>query len=196
MKQNINIEFASDYKVIEAVRRLSINISSSYPEVKSILVSSVAGKEGKSYVSKNLAQELAERGNQVLYINGDIRGQLSENVGLTDYMTNTTSQEKIVYGCNCNNLSVIPNGKGKAIINEVLLKELMINLQATYDYIIVDSPSLGESADGIIMGKICDGILLVIEPEIVPEKKLLKVKEELERSGCNILGVVLNKERN
>lgn len=196
MKQNINIEFALDYRVVEAVRRLSINISSSYPEVKSILVSSVAGKEGKSYVSTNLARELAERGNKVLYINGDIRGRLSESVGLTDYMTNTLSQEEIVYGCNCNNLFVIPNGKGNAIIDEILLKELMRNMKSMYDYIILDTSSLGESADGIVMGKICDGVLLVIEPEIVPEKRVLKVKEELERSGCNILGVVLNKERN
>lgn len=196
MSEIINIESIADYKVEEAVRRLSVNISNSYSDVKSILVTSVAGKEGKSFVSLQFARVLAGRGNKVIYINGDIRSELSSQSGLADYMDETADIKKIIYESNCKNLSIIPSGKKKVMIGEVLLEKLLREVKEAYDYVIVDSPSLGEVSDGIVIGKLCDGVLLVVEPEIVPEKKLLGVKEELERSGCKILGVVLNKEMN
>ena len=72
MSQKINVDAISDYKVEEAIRRVSINISNSYPDAKKILVSSVAGKEGKSFVSLQLARILGARGSKVLYIDGDL----------------------------------------------------------------------------------------------------------------------------
>lgn len=196
MSEKINIESIADYKVEEAVRRLSVNISNSYSDVKAILVTSVAGKEGKSFVSLQLARVLAGRGNKVIYVNGDTRSELSSQAGLADYMEETVDIAKIIYETNCKNLSIIPAGKKQAMIDEVLLEKLVGEIKDTYDYVIVDSPSLGEVSDGIVIGKFCDGVLLVVEPEIVPEKKIVSVKEELERSGCKILGVVLNKEMN
>lgn len=194
MSEKINIEAIADYKVEEAVRRLSVNISNSYSDVKAILVTSVAGKEGKSFVSLQLARVLAGRGNKVIYVNGDTRSELSSQAGLTDVMAGRTDTAKVIYETNCKNLSIIPAGKEKAMIDEVLLEQLLGEIKGSYDYVIVDSPSLGEVSDGIVIGKFCDGVLLVVEPEIVPEKRIVSVKEELERSGCKILGVVLNKE--
>lgn len=194
MSEKINIEAIADYKVEEAVRRLSVNISNSYSDVKVILVTSVAGKEGKSFVSIQFARILAGRGNKVIYVNGDTRSEVSSQTGLTDVMAGRTDIEKIIYGTNCKNLSIIPAGTEKTVIDEVVLEQLLGEIKASYDYVIIDSPSLGEVSDGIVIGKFCDGVLLVVEPEIVPQKKLVSVKEELERSGCKILGVVLNKE--
>lgn len=196
MSEKINIESIADYKVEEAVRRLSVNISNSYSNIKTILVTSVAGKEGKSFVSLQLARVLAGRGYKVIYVNGDSRSKLSPQVGLTDYMEETTDIAKIIYETNYKNLSIIPTGKKLVMMDEILLEKLLREISNSYDYVIVDSPSLGEVSDGIVIGKFCEGVLLVVEPEIVPEKKIVSVKEELERSGCKILGVVLNKELN
>ncbi|MDE6312120.1 MAG: CpsD/CapB family tyrosine-protein kinase [Lachnospiraceae bacterium] len=181
-------------KTEESIRRLSVNISNSYPEAKIILVSSVAGKEGKSFISLHLSRVLGGRGSKTLYINGDMRSNPSAEKGLSDYMEGKEKQEQIIYETDAKNLSVIPNGTERVIIDEVVMKHLLKDLRSAYDYIVIDTPSLGEVADGMMIGKFCDGVLLVIEPEIVPEKKLRSVKEELERSGCKILGVVLNKE--
>ena len=72
MKQ-MNVDVISDYKVSEAIRRLSVNLSNSYPEAHTIMVSSVAGKEGKSFVSLQLARVLAGRGMKTIYVNADMR---------------------------------------------------------------------------------------------------------------------------
>ncbi len=194
MSQKINVESITDYKVEEAIRRLSINISNSYPEVKTILVSSVAGKEGKTFISLQMARVMASRGIKTLYINGDLRKGCGEETGLAEYMMGTVNCSEIIYESNWKNLSILPAGKSSMLIDEVLLEKLLKELKEAYEYIIMDSPSLGEVADGIIFGKFCEGVLLVLEPEIVEEKRFRYVKEELERSGCNILGVAINKK--
>lgn len=194
MGQKINVEQIVDYKVEEAVRRLSVNISNSYPDAKTILVSSVAGKEGKSFVSLQLARVLAARGSKTLYINGDLRSNGGSEKGLAEYMQENMESSEIIYNSNCKNLDVIPAGQNTVMFDEVLLEKLLKEMETAYEYVIIDSPSLGEVADGIVLGRFCDGILLVVEPEIVKQSRIAVVKEELERSGCKILGVVLNKE--
>lgn len=190
-----NVETIADYKVEEAIRRLSVNLSNSYPDVHTILISSVAGKEGKSFISLQLARVMAGRGSKTVYVNGDLRTGNMENVGLSDYMQEEVEKDKIICETNEKNLHVIYPGKTKGtIINEILMEKLLNELRQEYEYIIVDSSSLGEVADGMIIGKFCDGVVLVLEPEIVEEKKIIRVKEELQRNGCRILGVVLNKE--
>ena len=193
--KKVNVDMITDYKVEEAIRRLSVNISNSYPDVHTVMVSSVAGKEGKSFVSIQLARVLAGRGMKPVYVNADMRLGGNENIGLSEYMEEKVTKGEIICETNCKNLSIIHPGKIKgAIINELLLEKLLKELHSEYEYVIVDTSSLGEVADGMVIGKFCDGVLLVMEPEVVEEKKARNVKAELERSGCKILGIVLNKE--
>lgn len=44
-----------------------------------------------------------------------------------------------------------------------------------------------------MVGRFCDAGILVIESEAVSYKAAQKAKAQLERSGCHILGAVLNK---
>lgn len=193
--EKMNVETITDYKVEEAIRRLSVNLSNSYPEEHTIMVSSVAGKEGKSFVSLQLARVLAGRGMKTIYVNADFRLGGNEAVGLSEYMEEEVKKEQIVADTNCKNLSaILPGKKSGTIINEFMIEKLLKELREEYQYVIVDTSSLGEVADGMVIGKFCDGVLLVMEPEIVEESKAKNVKAELQRSGCKILGIVLNKE--
>ena len=114
---------------------------------------------------------------------------------LSDYLQGEAKKEQIIAETDCKNLSTILPGKNSStIINEILMEKLLKELETEYEYVVVDTPSLGEVADGMVIGKFCHGVLLVMEPEVVEEKKARTVKGELERSGCKILGIVLNKE--
>ena len=187
MKQ-MDVDTISDYKVSEA-------ISNSYPDAHTIMVSSVAGKEGKSFVSLQLARVLAGRGMKTIYVNADVRLGGNEVAGLSEYMEDRIKKEEMIVDTNCKNLSAVYPGKTTgAIINEVVMEKLLKELREEYEYVIVDSSSLGEVSDGMVIGRFCDGVLLVMEPGIVEESKAKNVKAELERSGCKILGIVLNKE--
>jgi Mrp family chromosome partitioning ATPase len=47
--------------------------------------------------------------------------------------------------------------------------------------------------DGAIVGRNCDGAVMVIESGAISYRLEQKVKDQLEKSGCRILGAVLNK---
>lgn len=183
-----------DYRIEEAVKRLAVNISQAEMVSKTLLITSVAGKEGKSFISEQLAKVYARKGEATLYIHGDMRSQVSVDPGLSEYLFGKNKLSEIVNKTDIEGYDIVLCGKQiTTIINEVRFKQFIEEASSNYEHIIIDSPSVGEVADGITMGQYCDGVLLVLEPEIVEEKRMRTVKEEMERSGCKLLGVVMNK---
>ena len=57
---------------------------------------------------------------------------------------------------------------------------------------IVDAPPLGAVIDAAEVAKSCDGALIVVNYDSVRRQELVNVKEQLEQTGCPILGTVLN----
>ena len=47
--------------------------------------------------------------------------------------------------------------------------------------------------DAAVISKVCDASVLVVAAKTVSYKFVRTVKEQLEKTGCPILGVVLNK---
>ena len=62
----------------------------------------------------------------------------------------------------------------------------------SYDYVIFDTPSVDLTADAPIMGRIVDGVLLVVKPGSVDRAQAFFTKEILDQSGLNMLGIVFN----
>lgn len=79
------------------------------------------------------------------------------------------------------------------LLGQKRFSSLIFSARKVYDYIIVDSPPLGNVINAAIIGKVCDVSILVIASHTVSRKFALTVKDQLGRSGCPILGVVLNK---
>ena len=66
-------------------------------------------------------------------------------------------------------------------------------LRQEFDIIIVDAPPLGHYADAIALGRLSDGVILVIEAESTRKESALAAVENLRSSNVQILGAVLNK---
>ena len=69
---------------------------------------------------------------------------------------------------------------------------MLDSLAQRADYVIVDAPPLGAIIDAAEIAKSCDGTLIVVNYDGVRRQELVKVKEQLEQTGCPILGTVLN----
>ena len=52
---------------------------------------------------------------------------------------------------------------------------------------------MGSLIDAAVAGQSCDGALLVVESGKASYKAEQKIKAQLEKSGCHVLGAVLNK---
>ena len=189
----------------EAIKTLRTNMQFSGVETKSIVVTSCYPNEGKSDVAFQLAVEIGKMGKKVLIIDADIRKsnyvkrfQVTQKVaGLSQYLSGQVNKEQIVYSTNYRNVDIIFSGPYAPNPSELLEQELFSKLiketRNGYDYVLIDTPPIISMSDASIAAKQCDGAILVIESEAVSRREALKAKDQLEKSGCKLLGAVLNK---
>ena len=62
-----------------------------------------------------------------------------------------------------------------------------------YDYVIIDTPPIGQVIDPAIVAQQTDGVIFLISQANVSYKYVQKQIEQLKKSGCRLLGAVLNK---
>ncbi len=194
-----------DYFYEEAIKTLRTNIQFTGKNIKTIMFTSCLPNEGKSDVAFQLAQEIGNMGKKVLLIDADIRRSVYVNrykvkekvKGLSQYLSGQLAKEFLIYQTNFLNVDIIFSGpiapNPSELLEEASFSDLLKELRNVYDYIILDTPPLGSVTDAAIVAKECDGAILVIESERVSYKLAQKVQEQLEKTGCKILGAVLNK---
>lgn len=198
-------EMKDDYNYNESIKTLRTNIQFCGSNIRSIMFTSALPDEGKSDVSFSLAESLAQIGKKTIIIDADIRKsilvsryQLRQEVcGLSQYLSGQKTLDEVIYDTNVENLSVIfagPYSPNPAeLLEEDLFARMMENLEGYYDYIIIDTPPMANLIDGAIIATHCDGAVIVIESGAISYRLEQKVKTQIEKSGCRILGAVLNK---
>lgn len=194
-----------DFFYDEAIKTLRTNLQFSGKDIKTILLTSCFENEGKSDIAFSLAQELGSIGKRVLLIDADIRksSYLSRFrvdtavSGLSQYLSGQIGGRGLIYATNFPNIHIIFAGptapNPSELLNEENFAELVSEARECYDYVLIDTPPLGTIIDAAIVGKECDGAIFVIESDAVSYKMVQKAKAQLEKSGCRILGAVLNK---
>ena len=195
-----------DYFYEEAIKMLRTNVQFTGKNNKVILLTSCYSGEGKSDISFNLAVHLGKAGKKVLLIDADIRKSVyktrfniqEETMGLSQYLSGQVEQiDEIVYKTNFDNLYMILSGPYAPNPTEILGDEqfgkLLKAAKQVFEYVIIDTPPLGSVVDAAVTGQYCDGAMLVIESGHASYRLAQKVKAQLEKSGCKILGAVLNK---
>lgn len=194
-----------DYFYEEAIKTLRTNIQFSGTEIKTIVLTSCYPNEGKSDILFQLAREMGKMEKKVLVVDADIRKssfvsryQLKEKVnGLSQYLSGQKSLHDVMYTTNFPGVDIIFSGPIAPNTSELLgqksFAELLHQMRERYDYILVDTPPIGSLIDAAVIAKQCDGAILVVESELVSRKVAAKIKDQIEMSGCKLLGVVLNK---
>lgn len=194
-----------DYSVSEAYKSLRTNLLFCGDDKKVIALTSCTPNEGKSSVSLNLAVSMAEAGKKVLLIDADLRKSVLMGTmkvkdavnGLTHYLSKQASLLDVIYATNISKLHVAFAGPTPPNPAELLggkaFQDMINSVRKAYDYILIDTPPLGNVIDSVIIAKQCDGVIMVVESEAISYRFARGVKEQIEKSNCPILGVVLNK---
>ncbi len=189
----------------EAYKLLRTNIQFCGNDIKTVCFTSCLPNEGKSSVSFYTAVSFAESGKRTLFIDADLRRSVTVGrykpdkavLGLTHYLSGQNELKEVLYRTNLSNLDIIFTGPVSPNPAELLgseyFNELIRLLREEYDYIIIDTPPLASVVDGAIVSEYCDGLVLVIEANVVSYKLAQKVMKQLEMGKCRILGAVLNK---
>lgn len=193
------------FKTVESFKSLRTNLMFCGDSVKVIAVTSCSPNDGKSYITKNIAISLAETNKKVLMIDADLRKSvmmgkivIEEDVlGLSHLLSGQAEMEQVIvqnedYPTLYNIFagSFPPNPVELLDSNE--FKELIQNARKCFDYILIDTPPLGSVIDSAIVSSVSDGVLLVIRAGKTKYRFAKGIKAQLEKTGCRILGAVLN----
>ena len=204
----INVEIKTkklDYSAAESFKSLRTNLQFCGEDKKVIAVTSCTPNEGKSSVTMNLAVSLAEAGKKVLLVDGDLRKSVlvgrtkvkGMSKGLTHYLSKQASLIDVICSTNVPNFHMIFAGpvppNPAELLGGKLFKEMISSLRKIYDYILIDTPPLGSVIDSVVIAEECDGSVLLIESGVISYRFAQEVKEQLAKSNCPILGVILNK---
>lgn len=200
---------ALDYAGSEAFNTLSTNLSFAGENIKKIMITSCHASEGKSYLSINLARALAQRGKRVALVDADLRRSMinstygvrfehdkSGGSGLSHFLAGMVGIDEVVYQTDITNMLMVPVGREVpnplALLSGRHFEELLDTLAKMVDYVIVDAPPVGVVIDAAEIAKVCDGTMIAVHYNDVRRQELLDVKQQIEQSGCPILGTVLN----
>lgn len=172
---------------------------------KSILVTSAAPGEGKSFITSNLAVNLARNiENHVLLVDCDIRRPaihklfgFGKVLGLSEHLANGRKLPTLLLKTGVDKLTILPSGKPPANPSELLssakMAALIEELKNRYDdrFLIIDSPPPMMAPETAAMAKHVDGIIIVIKYGSTPIHMVEELIDHLGRE--KILGAVVNR---
>jgi len=191
----------------EAFRTLRTALSLARGQVRSLVISSSEPGDGKTTVSANLAAVYAQAGKRTLLVDADMRrpgltplldlkgpkglsGVLRHEAPVPDVVSEHIRPDVLP------NLDVLPAGPRPTNPAELLatdrFHELLAWAETVYDQVIIDSPP-AMVADAAIIGRLVDGLVLVMQPEKNPRRMVTRIVESLSSLEIKILGVVVNR---
>ena len=172
---------------------------------KVVVVTSAISGEGKSSVAANLAIAKAQCGQKVLLVDGDLRyptqhtlWNVFNDVGLANVLDQEVNGSEWYDNLKqvMPNLDLITAGKQSkqpiSLLNSPFMEAFIVGALSTYDCIVFDSPPLVGLADTKILGRLADGLLLVVRPGVAGYDSVTTAKKILEAKDFNVLGLVAN----
>jgi Mrp family chromosome partitioning ATPase len=141
----------------------------------------------------------------VLLIDADLRrpsvarlfGILDTAPGLADVLCDrTVGLAQVVRSVGDLNLSVVPAGKARRRVSEILrsprLDELLAEARGHYGYLVLDTPPLLPVFDSALLAKSVDGVLMVVAANRTPRKLLGESLNMIDPT--KVLGIVFNRD--
>ena len=189
----------------EAFRSLcsSMLLSANGRMPASIQVSSTWPGEGKTMTATNLSIALAELGKGVLLIDADMRRpkvqsafRITVRAGLSAYLAGELPWREAVRRTPIQGLDVLlcgsPHPNPIPLLSSDRMSKLLEEAGKEYTFVVVDSPPLLNVADGRILARMVDGVILVVKSGATPQILVQRAESYIRGAGAKITGVVLN----
>lgn len=203
-KKVMAVKEQGDDIVSEAFRILRTNmafLSKKDKPAQVIIFTSFNIGAGKTFIARNLSMSLAYMKKRVVMVDLDIRkGTLSRHfghyhVGVTNYLSdNTVKVDDIIQ--HQEGFDLIPAGilvpNPAELLMDNRLDELINELRARYDYIIVDNVPVGLIADATIANRIVDLTIFVVRAGKLDRRQLPDIEKLYQEKKLKNMALVLN----
>jgi capsular exopolysaccharide synthesis family protein len=168
-------------------------------------VASAAAGEGKSTIVANLAVALAEAGQRVILLDGDLhqptqarRFGLADGPGLTSVLLDgDAAATSALHPTAIPNLQVVPAGPApaepSAVLSSKRLPSLLGQLRVLCDVLLIDSPPLLAQPDAALLSAHADAVLFVVDASRSRLRRVRHALDMLQEAGGHVLGAVINR---
>ena len=176
-----------------------------------LLITSAIAGEGKSTVVSELARHAAEMGEHVLVIDCDLRRpslhayfgmdnreglstcNLDESWELSDPGRGNNGLVRVDRS---SGVHLIPAGpitpNPQRLLRSSLLPQILMAQRTAYDLILIDSSPVLAVADPLVIGQLCDAVLLVAKWSSTPQRLVERAVTRIAAGGVRVAGCVLN----
>jgi capsular exopolysaccharide synthesis family protein len=174
-------------------------------KIQIISITSSVPKEGKTFITVNLAAVTAQSKKKTLLIDCDMRHPsvqkllgLDAKEGLSTILTKGESDLKAVpfYDSEIENFTILPAGpippNPAELLESDTMNKLLANVRNEYDFIYIDNPPLLSVTDPLIMAKKSDGVILVAAACVSAKSAVLRSYNILKDTDINTIGTILN----
>ena len=170
---------------------------------KTILITSPSQGNGKTTVAVNLALSMSQNDQNVVLVDADLRRpavhsglDISVKVGLSDVIRGEKNLQTVIKNWGDDTLKVITAGTHLPNVTEIIgskrIGAILNELKGNFEVVLVDAPPLVIS-DAYQLASKVDGVVLVMVPGQTREEQARAMKEQLDRAGAKVIGVVFNK---
>jgi Mrp family chromosome partitioning ATPase len=171
--------------------------------LRSVVFAGCDGNEGCTQVVCEFAELLAATGLNVLLIDADLRTSgltVSTGAGgsnLRELASGSTLPPAREVGKG--RLTIVPSpassGDKEHFFGTPEFAGWLDAQRGRYDYVLLDAPPLLKFADGQLLGRLTDGVIVVVRAEVTSREAIARAREQLERAGVRVIGAVLNRAR-
>ncbi len=192
---------AYDYQTI----RTNLRLLNDGKMPKTLVITSPGMGEGKTTLSINLASSLAQAGNKVLLIDGDLRkpdiahilNLPKDSLGLPDVLLGLTRFEEAIHTLRLTGLDVLVTNRrnNAAGIEQIARPEtanIINEISRNYDNVIIDTSPVLAAPDALLWAKMADAVVLSSLAGRSAGPDLKETLERLAQVNVKILGNVLS----
>jgi receptor protein-tyrosine kinase len=160
---------------------------------------------GCSRISAAVAETLAKNNRgRVCLVEANFRSPalpgmfgVPNHFGLTEALLRDEAVSQFAKPLPQQNLWLLSSGTlavdSPSLLASAQLRTCIAELRQEFDFVIVDAPPLNRYSDGIVLGQLSDGLVLVIEANTTRREAAAAVTQSLQAAKVPILAAVLNK---
>lgn len=169
-------------------------------EVTTILVAAVDDTPDKSQAVANLAVVMAQAGDRVILVDGDLRRPqqheifgLGNQAGLSSWLQSADAPP--LQSTGVERLQVLPagpiTGNPVGLLGAKRIGEQLARLRTLADYILVDAPPVLAVTDAALWASQVDGVILLVHAGSTRRDAAQRARTVLEGVQAKVLGAVL-----